>query len=132
MLVDTAPYETAGNRLCRDRYANLPLPWHDDIAVTGFSRDKFVRREWDVGGLQEGEEDFFLGSEVVSWDALGKNFGTYSMVQRWREAHEVAVSEGREEDVVGRAIREMREIVGEGMSEVRVGRSCVLVMVKRD
>lgn len=132
MREDTKPYETPGNRMCRERYANLPLPWHDQIAVPGFSDHKFVKKEWDVGGLEEGKEDFFLGSEITTWNAMEEVFGTFSMVQRWREAHADAVASGKEEDMVKKAIREMREIAGQDIKEVRVGRSCVLVMLKRE
>jgi hypothetical protein len=72
-----APFELPPNRLSRDMYDNLPLPWNVTPPVTAFSESDFVRYEWDCNG-----NEFFGQSEEVSLDDLGRTLPTASMVTR--------------------------------------------------
>jgi trans-aconitate 3-methyltransferase len=58
------PYETHSNRLSRNMYDQLIMPW--DTATTGFSPKHSKRLEWNRNGkLEVDEVDFFGGSEGI-------------------------------------------------------------------
>ena len=124
-----APYEAPGNRLCRDYYDHLCLPWDVIPPVEGFSKDRFRRLEWDRGGqITSADGHFFLGDETVTLEQLGRTLSTASMVTRWREANlEVA---GTAQDVVLRAIEDVRGVLG-GEEIVVGGKSCILLLLKK-
>ena len=93
-----APYELTPNRLSRDMYDHLPLPWTIAQPVEAFSASEFVRREWDRDGVLSNGETFFGGVQLTPVDVFQKMLGTASMVTRWREAHPELV--GTDQDVV--------------------------------
>ena len=124
-----APYELPGNRLTRDGYDNLPLPWTIEPPVQGFSRAGFNRMEWDRDGHLSDPDHFFLGEMRMTVKQAQKHLGTSSSITRWREAHPGKA--GTEEDVVAIFTREMKELLG-AKEEVVVGRSCHLLMLKKD
>lgn len=121
------PFELAGNRLSSDWYENLLLPWNCSPPVHDFLETGFQRLEWDRDGKLSSPDHFFLGEETVSIEAAKKRLGTASAVTRWREAHPQLA--GREQDVVEKMAREMRELLGE--DEIVFGRSCVLLLFKK-
>lgn len=122
-----APYELPGNRLSRDSYDHLLLPWSCNPPVDGFLESGFTRLEWDRDGKLSDPVHFFLGDEVVTIERLQKILGTSSMVTRWREAHPQLA--GTEQDVVVDLAREMKEVLGG--EELVIGQSCVLLLFKR-
>lgn len=122
-----APYELPGNRVARDSYDDLLLPWNCNPPVDGFLESGFTRLEWDRDGKLSNPEHFFLGDEIVTIERMKERLGTSSMVTRWREAHPQLA--GTEKDVVIKVAREMREVL-EG-DEFVVGRSCVLLLLKK-
>lgn len=126
---DLAPYELPGNRLARDGYANLPLPWTVDPPVAGFSAAGLTRQEWDRDGVLSDGEHFFLGDERATLDQVQKHLGTASMVTRWREANPDLV--GTEKDVVAKMIEELRELLGPDVKTLIAGRSCHLLLFKK-
>ncbi|KAJ6144217.1 hypothetical protein N7470_008112 [Penicillium chermesinum] len=89
-----------GNRLTRDGYKSLALPWTLDTPVKDFDESTFFRRDWTV------DEQFLERQRAVNMDQLEKILGVGSPVTRWREAHPHAI--GTEEDVVrkGRRVTE--------------------------
>jgi hypothetical protein len=94
-----APYESPSNRLSRNMYDELTMPWDLSPPVVAFSPEQHERREWNRNGvLSEGEADFFGGSEVSTLKELGESLGTSSMVTRWRDANPTLV--GTEDDCV--------------------------------
>ncbi len=123
-----APYELPGNQICREAYRTLPLPWTIDPPIEGFSQAGFTRHDWDEEGKISDGEHFFLGDYTISLAQLQASIGTASMVTRWREAHPDLV--GTEEDVLVKAMKEFREIIGG--EELTVGLDCHLLMLKRD
>ena len=127
-LETLGPYELPGNKMCREAYRTLPLPWTCDPPIEGFSPEGFTRYDWDEDGKLSDGEHFFLGDHTVSLAQLQATLGTASMVTRWREAHPELV--GTEEDVLVKAIREFREIIGG--EELVVGLDCHLLLFKRD
>lgn len=122
-----APYELPGNRLTRDLYDHLLLPWNCSPPIDGFSEIGFTRLEWDRDGKLSDAEHFFLGDQIITIERMQERMSTASMVTRWREAHPQLV--GTEEDVVMRMAREMRDILGK--EELVVGSSCVLLLFKK-
>ncbi|KAL6716120.1 hypothetical protein ACLMJK_005686 [Lecanora helva] len=125
---ELGPYELPGNRLARDAYENLLLPWNVQPSVEGFSESGYTRKDWDRDGILSDGEHFFLGDHVATKTQAEKVLGTGSMATRWRKAHpELA---GTEQDVVKRMIRDVWEVIGR--EEVVFGHSCHLLLFKRD
>ncbi|PWY78018.1 S-adenosyl-L-methionine-dependent methyltransferase, partial [Aspergillus sclerotioniger CBS 115572] len=124
------PYELPPNRISRDMYDNLPLPWDVEPAVSAFPQTDFVRHEWDRDGVLTNGEDFFFDGGEDTVQELEKGFDTASMVTRWREDNPHLV--GTEEDCVRVAMREVREASGLKADEkLRTGSSTVLLFFKR-
>ena len=114
--------------MSREAYRTLPLPWTIDPPIEGFSQAGFTRHDWDEEGKLSDGKHFFLGDYTITLAQLQASIGTASMVTRWREAHPDLV--GTEEDVLVKAIKEFREIIGG--EELMVGLDCHLLMFKRD
>ena len=101
------PYELPPNRLSRNMYDDLVLPWSQQAERKGsFDQSKFVRMAWNRdGALEPGASDFFAGSHTQTLENLAEGLGTASMVTRWREGNpELAMTE---EDCVRRLMREL-------------------------
>lgn len=129
-----APYELTPNRISRDLYRNLAMPWDGSISppVECFPRDLFVRKEWDVDGILSNGDDFFGGSRETTLHALEASLGTASMVTRWREAH--PDKPGTEEDCVRATMKSVREAMGlapDGDATIRVSGATALLMFKK-
>ncbi|KAL1983787.1 hypothetical protein VTN96DRAFT_9873 [Rasamsonia emersonii] len=124
------PYMLPPNRLTRDMYDHLPLPWNVDPPVPAFPESEFVRHEWNRDGVLTDGEDFFCGSREVSLEVLERVLGTGSMVTRWRDAHpELAHTD---EDCVVKTIRRVREALGpESGDKIRAGVATVILLFKR-
>jgi hypothetical protein len=124
-----APYELRPNRLSRDMYDELPLPWTVPHPVASLPREQFVRREWDRGGKLSNGETCFGGGRVTPIDAFMQMLGTASMVTRWREAHPDLV--GTDDDVVAAFARKLRAALGPGVETLELGAGTVLLMFKK-
>lgn len=122
-----APYELPGNRLSRESYDHLLLPWNCSPPVDAFLESGFTRLEWDRDGKLSDPEHFFLGDEAVTLKRAQKQLSTSSMVTRWREAHPQLA--GTEQDIVVKAMSEMREVLGG--EELVAGASCALLLFKK-
>lgn len=128
-----AEYLTEGNRIARNNYVDLPLPWTVDPPVAEFDKKSFVRKDWGVGeGKEPGEE--FSNINEATLDMIELMMGTGSPVIRWREANKEKV--GTEEDVVKIVRREMEEAfadagVEKGKELLKGGAEGVLLLVKR-
>ena len=123
-----APYELPGNRISRNAYEDLLLPWDINPPVEGFSKSGFTRLDWDRDGHLSDGEHFFLGDKRSTLDNIGKSLGTTSMVTRWREAHPQLAR--TDEDVIVKMNKELREILGG--DEVVIGTSCTLLLFKKE
>ena len=99
------PYELPGNRLSRQMYTNLVLPWSNiKERTSGFNESTFKRIIYNADGvLGPGEDDFFSGSTEMTLEKLADGMGTASMVTRWREANPDLV--GTDHDCVEVAMR---------------------------
>ncbi|KAG6363861.1 hypothetical protein INS49_008964 [Diaporthe citri] len=127
-----APFFGAGNRLTRNLYSTIGLPWTVSPPVPDFDETTFYRKEWGVEG---NDESFFENKHMIfDMDTLEKLLGTASPVTRWREAHpELA---GTENDVVRRMRREVERLLHEagvekGKELIRGGEAGVLLMVMK-
>jgi trans-aconitate 3-methyltransferase len=124
-----APHELPPNRLSRDMYDNLPLPWTISNPVTAFPRERYVRLEWDREGVLSNGETFFGSSEEAPIDDLLKGLGTASMVTRWREANpELA---GTEKDALTLYGARLREALGSGQTTLSTGSGTVILLFKK-
>ena len=124
---DLAPYETRGNRICRDHYDELVLPWQCEPPVEAFPKDKHVRQDWDRDGLREGAEQFFVGGQQMTIRQTGRVLSSASPVIRWREAHPHLAH--TKDDVIEKGLREVRDLVGQ--EEIAIGKSSVLLLFKK-
>jgi SAM-dependent methyltransferase len=128
-------YMTPGNRLTRDLYRGLPLPWDLSEPLPAFDKSSFVRKEWGVGGDSlPGEEFYAMSSKPVNLDILEMILGTGSPVIRWREAHPDAV--GTEADCVRLVRRRIEKALKDAGVDpdkaVLKGSICgVILMVKK-
>jgi hypothetical protein len=127
------PYETPSNRLSRDMYDNLIMPW--DAGITAFPSQNFKRYEWNRNGKMEaGEEDFFGGGTEMTLKTLGDNLGTASMVTRWRETNADLV--GTDKDCVSLIMQKVATAMGADGSDlgdikIRTGSSTTLLIFTR-
>ena len=128
-------YMTPGNRLARDLYVNLPLPWTIGHPVLDFDKSSFVRKEWNTDGNYTSSEQFFVGGlQTLTLDMLEKLLETGSPITRWREAHQDLV--GTEQDVVRVLRREIERLLHEagvepGTESVTGALSGALLMMKK-
>ena len=123
-----SPFELPPNRLSRDMYDNLPLPWDVTPPVTAFSPSCFVRQEWDRDGILSNGKEFFGQSQEGSLDELERGLSTASMVTRWRNANpELAETE---KDCVRTTMKELREALS-GQEAFIQGSGTVLLLFKK-
>ena len=123
-----APFELVPNRLSRDMYDNLPLPWNVTPSVTAFSPSDFVRYEWDRNGILSNGNAFFGQSEEGSLDDLESGLSTASMVTRWRDANpELA---GTEKDCLRETTKALRKAL-DGQETFIQGSGTVLLLFKK-
>lgn len=143
-VAELLPYYEPGNRLARDLYVDLPLPWTVSPSVDedAFPRSLFRRKTFGLDADEEAVEGQVEGEELhagpadqwLDMDTVEKMFSTVSPVARWREAHPEKV--GTEEDVVKKIRSSMEkglwEVgVGKGKERVRAGGHGVLLMLKK-
>ncbi|KAH8815271.1 S-adenosyl-L-methionine-dependent methyltransferase [Xylogone sp. PMI_703] len=124
-----APYELEGNRLSRDMYDDLTLPWTASPPVTAFPESLFVRHGYDREGVLSNGETYFGGGIEVALGKLEQGLGTASMVTRWREHHPDLA--GTNKDVVRQHIQEMREALG-GETFLRGSATAILLFKKAE
>jgi len=115
-----------GNRLSRDMYDNIPLPWDISKPVAAFSKHSFVRHDYDREGVLSNGVDFFGGNNEVNLDEIEKAFGTASMVTRWREAH--PNFEG--DDPVVETMKDLRKALG-GKNTFMAGSGTAILLFKK-
>ena len=115
-----APYELPGNRLTRELYSTIDLPWTS--GVEGFDEGSYYYKTWNKDGEFEPElENGFMRYIDESWEKMEKALGTVSMVTRWREANKEKLESGEMEDCVTVLRRELEETVNEGKKEGEEG-----------
>lgn len=99
-------YFEPGNRLTRDGYKSLVMPWDAVPPVEAFDRASLLRKEWSLA------EPFHAGQErPISLDLLEKMLATSSPVARWRQANPDA--KGTDRDVVRVLRREIERLLRE-------------------
>lgn len=124
-----APYELPANRISRDMYDNLALPWTIPTPVTAFPERSFIKHEYDREGVLTNGVSFFGGDKETSLESLEKGLGTASMVSRWREANPELV--GSDRDIVKQFIRELREALGPGQERIVQGSGTAILLFKK-
>lgn len=137
------PYETPGNRLSRELYKDLKMPW--DVAeanpdlqpvLSVFNRQNLVRQEINKSGeLAQGEK--FVRGGRIDFAAIKLILGTASPIVRWREAHQEQLDKGEIEDCIDEFIRKAKEILdeteeGRGRDYIDTGVSIAILVVRKD
>ncbi|EXJ72609.1 uncharacterized protein A1O5_03755 [Cladophialophora psammophila CBS 110553] len=141
-----SPYELPGNRLARELYVNLGMPWECLERIDGtdqelkdllneFDEKQFVRIQSDRDGRMssEGAVSEFLRVDFAKIKAL---LGTASPITRWREANKEKVEKGEVEDILEMVVRRTKEIIeevpeGKGRDYIESGSGMVVLVVKR-
>ncbi|CAK7201586.1 hypothetical protein SEUCBS139899_004293 [Sporothrix eucalyptigena] len=101
---DMKPYSNEGNRIVRNKYWDLPLPWQTPTVVPEFAQSDFIRRDWMMG------ETFMINGDLeVNMDLLEKVMSTSSPYTRWCEANPQDV-EG-ENNILRKLRREVERIL---------------------
>lgn len=114
---DLEPYMNEGNRVVRNKYLDLLLPWTVPEPVTAFPEAEFTRRDWTIS-----ERFMNVGSETaVNMDLLEKVMSTSSPYTRWCEAHPDDVD--GENNILRKLRREVERVIQE--SGVEKGKETV-------
>lgn len=125
---ELGPYELEGNRLSKEFYDNLPLPWQISSPVEEFPESLYTRHEFNRDGVVPEGEEFFSGNKDASLEYVEKTLSTASMVTRWREANpDIA---GTEQDCLKRAIKDWRAALG-GKDKFIGGTGTVILLFKK-
>lgn len=132
--VTLGPHVLPPNKLSRDMYANLVLPWASEETSALFEKDTFLRRTWDDNGELTNGQDFFSGSNETSLSDMEQGLGTASMVTRWREAHPEEA--GTDRDCVRVAMDKVRQALGvergqEAQTKIKMGMGTALLFITR-
>ncbi|KAA8576449.1 hypothetical protein EYC84_006569 [Monilinia fructicola] len=126
------PYELPPNRLSRDMYDHLPLPWNipHPIPSSILPESQFLKLDYDRDGIlsDPSSNDFFGGGREVTLMQAEKGLSTASMVTRWREAHPKEA--GTEKDIVKLHIEEVRKLMG-GRESMMTGSGTTIIFVKK-
>jgi len=126
---DLAPYELKPNRVSRDMYDDLTLPWQISTPVPDLPESQFVRYEFNRDGvIPEGEKEFFSGSQEQTLEGVERSLETASLVTRWREANPDLA--GTEQDCLKRAIRDWKAALG-GKDGFIGGQGTVILLFKK-
>jgi SAM-dependent methyltransferase len=142
-----APYELPGNKIARELYLNLGMPWEcldrldgEDLGLKKlldeFDEKEFVRLEFNKDGYVAPGETFFSGGIRVDFHRAKAMLGTASPITRWREANKEKVEKGELEDVIDHLIRRTKEIMeevpeGKGRDWFDGGSALVVLVVKK-
>ncbi|KAG9793300.1 hypothetical protein ABEF93_003510 [Exophiala dermatitidis] len=141
-------FEEPGNRLTRQLYVGLKLPWDDVEDNAGgdgqgnkaslahvFPKEEFQRLEFNKDGHVPPGEKFLVGRRLT-FDQIKMGLGTVSPVTRWREAHKDKLAAGEIEDCVDQLVRRTKEIMeevpeGKGRDWAEGGSAVVILVIKK-
>lgn len=136
------PYELPQNKLYRELYQDLELPWtikdsdpSIQAAMAAFDQSKFKRVEFNKNGeLEPGQK--YVQSMTCSLKMLQEGLGTTSGVNRWREAHREQLERGEIEDCAAYVIRRVKEVMaevpeGEGRDWIEGGSPIGMIFLKK-
>jgi trans-aconitate 3-methyltransferase len=143
-----APYELPGNRLTREFYKDLGMPWEiltdkslnlDDeskAALQCFPESESKRHEFNRDGYVAPNQQFFSGERRANFEQIKLVLGTASPVTRWREANKEQVERGEVEDIMDMLVRRTKEIMeevpeGQGRDWIDAGGGLVCLVVKK-
>lgn len=136
MVLD--PYATLGNKLSRDGYKDLPLPWDVPAGASNWEAASLIRKDWDLDGVPSGppRDDGipapYLIQDLEIAAKFGEGLGASSMGARWREANQGKVEAGELEDCGVEASRKLEQVLrGTGQTSFIAGPSCSLLLLSR-
>lgn len=105
------------------------MPWEGPSPIASFPQSHFTKHEFDREGVLSNGEDFFGGSQKITFQQVEKILSTGSSIIRWREAHPELV--GTEDDLVSVLFRRVKEMLPERMESVEVGGGTVILLFKK-
>lgn len=103
---DLEPYFNEGNRIVRNKYLDLLLPWTVPEPVAAFPEKEFIRRDWTMS-----EQFMTVGEVAANMDLMEKLMSTSSPYTRWCEANPDKVQ--GEENILRKLRREVERILQE-------------------
>ncbi|KAL1894852.1 hypothetical protein Sste5346_005539 [Sporothrix stenoceras] len=107
---DLEPYFNEGNRIVRNKYLDLGLPWTVPEPVSEFPKNEFSRRDWTMS-----EKFMTVGEMAVNMDMMEKLMSTSSPYTRWCEANPDKVQ--GEDNILRKLRREVERILQEASVE---------------
>ncbi|KAI7084736.1 UNC-50 family protein [Hortaea werneckii] len=141
------PYMTPGNRLARQCYDHLPLPWTplppfkatdggvaENPSAAFFDEATFERKHWDRDGvpsappLSDGSPAPFLLGREVDLHADVKGFSSSGPVIRWREANPEKAN--THQDPIRVIAQRLKQVVGE-QTKLVLAPSCTVLLFRR-
>ena len=129
-----AKYELLPNKLVRELYDELKLPWDIDPPVKAFHKEDLERVVKDRDGVPSDGKDFFGGSVEMTLAQIYAAISTASPVTRWREAHPDLAK--TDKDIVNELIDGIADLVAPGTSrsretKIRGGISSVYLLLRK-
>ncbi|OJD28823.1 methyltransferase domain-containing protein [Diplodia corticola] len=124
-------WEPFNYKATREFYRDFTLPWSRGVGASQyFPEELFERHTWNVKGALDGEggEDFFGGSQTLTYRQLEELVENTDPVRRMRKAR--ADLEGTPRDPVKNLIFALKAVTGAG-AELRVGAGYCLLFFKR-
>lgn len=147
------PFEEPGNKLARELYKDLEMPWTIDLSLPeitpemanelkSYDESSSIRREFNKDGIPDPSPEFADTHGFMTWrknlslEVAGKMLGTASQVTRWRQAYKEQLEKGEIEDCLDKMLRLTREELaktpeGVGKDCFDVGIAMVLIVVKK-
>ncbi|KAI6978426.1 UNC-50 family protein [Hortaea werneckii] len=141
------PYMTPGNRLARQCYDHLPLPWTplppsaatdggvaENPSAAFFDETAFERKHWDRDGgpsappLSDGSPAPYLLGREVDLHVDVKGFSSSGPVIRWREANPEKAN--TDQDPIRVIAQRLKQVVGE-QTDLVLAPSCTLLLFRR-
>jgi len=144
------PFDAPGNRICRELYTDLPLPWtvpSDSVppqiasSLATYDKQRFFRREFNKDGLPDSSPELaqtngFIRHFRCPYTMAQKQVGTSSQVTRWRQHHKEALEKGEIEDCVTQMFKRTQAKINEVPDQkdrdwLDIATSMVLLVVKK-
>jgi trans-aconitate 3-methyltransferase len=128
------PYMEPGNKMARQGYETLTLPWTVDATRGLFDEAAFFRKDWDRNGkpsappLEDGTPGPFAFATEVSLEQVEKALGSASAIVRWREAHPDEAN--TPEDPVHLTLAKVRTLV-KGKETMVIAPSCSMLLMRK-
>lgn len=117
-------YYLPGNRMVKDAYVDLPLPWTISQHEQSFDATTFQRKEWNADEEDNLFEEMY---QIYTLQQVASALATNSAVTRWREAH----AGQQVDDCLDVVVGKIKELLEGHEEQIRWGGSIVLLLFKK-